>query len=467
MAGLRRELAVPLFRNAYALMLNTVVNSGLGLLYWIVAAHEFSAAEVGRGSALVSLMVLVSTVTQLNFAGALVRFLPRAGSGARGLLLSAYGIAAAVAVLGTTAVMAYCHFALRPGDALWVSLPFAAWFVVSTTAWSLFNLQDAALTGLRSAIWVPLENGTYGLVKLVLLLIVAHTAQAEGVFTSWSLPVIALLVPVNLLIFRRILPRHAAEGAADEQPARPATLSRYMAGDYAAQLFSQLSSTFLPVLVVSLLGAEQGAYFLPAQTIFGAIGMLSTAITSALVVEAAKDPQHAHRHARAVLRRICVIVLPAAVVVTLAAPLVLSLFGADYRAQATTVLQLMMASIFPRVIVSLYVTKCRLENRTFLLAILQLVQAVILIAATVALAPALGLAAVGWAALAAEVVPGIAVTAGVVRWLRSDARSASSARADARSASSARADARSASSARGTRARSRHRARGGRRVDGG
>jgi O-antigen/teichoic acid export membrane protein len=425
---LRREFAVPLFRNAYALMLNTVVNSGLGLVYWIVAARAFTDAQVGRGSALVSLMVLVSTLTQLNFAGALVRFLPRAGTKAGSLIRGAYGIASAVAVLGTVAVMAYCHFALSPGDPLWVSLPFAAWFVVSTTAWSLFNLQDAALTGLASAIWVPLENGTYGLVKLVLLVVVAHTSLADGVFTSWSLPVIALIVPLNLLIFGRILPRRAKpdEDQPDEEVPGRATLRRYIAGDYAAQLFSQLSSTFLPVLVVSLLGAEQAAYFLPAQTIFAAMGALSMSITSALVVEAAKDPAHAHRHALAVLRRICVIVLPAAVVVMLAPPLVLSLFGAHYRDGATTVLQLMMASLFPRVVVSLYVTKCRLENRTFLLAVLQSVQAVILIACTILLAPTLGLAAVGWAALAAEVVPCVAVAARVVGWLRSDARSAQS-----------------------------------------
>ena len=36
-ARLRREVAVPMYRDAYALMLNTVVNSGLGLLYWIPA----------------------------------------------------------------------------------------------------------------------------------------------------------------------------------------------------------------------------------------------------------------------------------------------------------------------------------------------------------------------------------------------------------------------------------------------
>ncbi len=48
---------------------------------------------------------------------------------------------------------------------------------------------------------------------------------------------------------------------------------------------------------------------------------------------------------------------------------------------------------------------------------MQGVQAVILIACTILLAPTLGLAAVGWAALAAEVVPCVAVAV-VVGWLR-------------------------------------------------
>ncbi|MBA3906018.1 MAG: hypothetical protein H0X35_04940 [Pseudonocardiales bacterium] len=113
---------------------------------------------------------------------------------------------------------------------------------------------------------------------------------------------------------------------------------------------------------MSLLGAERGAYFRPAQTIFAAIGMLSTAVTSALVVEAANDPEQAHLHAKAVLRRICVIVLP------------------------------------------------------------------VIHAATVLLAPAIGLAAVGWAAPAAGVVPAVAVAAAVTGWLRTDARSARSPR---------------------------------------
>jgi O-antigen/teichoic acid export membrane protein len=418
LAGLRRELSVPLYRNAYALMANTAGNSILGLLYWVLAARTFPDAAVGRGNALIALMMLVSTFTQLNWSGALIRFLPRAGRSAQRMLVTAYVMATALAAVAAAAVMAYCHFARAPDDPLYVSTGVAVWFVVSTMAWSVFNLQDAALTGLRSAVWVPLENGLYGLVKLVLLVVVARSSLSEGVFASWTVPVIALLVPVNLLLFRRILPRHAtAQPDAQQMPPR-GVLARYMAGDYAAQAFTQLSSTFLPVLVVSLLGAAQGAYYLPAQTAFAAMGMLATAITSSLVVEAARDEGATHRLARAMLRRICVLVLPAGAFVALAAPWLLELFGSQYRAAATTVLQLMMLSLLPRVPVALYVTKCRLENRTGMLALLQGTQAALVVGGTALFAPTAGLVAVGWSVVAAEVVPALLVARPVARWLR-------------------------------------------------
>ena len=409
LAGLRRELSVPLYRNAYALMANTVGNAVLGLLYWVLAARTFPDAAVGRGNALISLMMLVSTFTQLNWSGALIRFLPRAGRSARQMLLTAYVMATGLAAVASCAVMAYCHFARAPDDPLYVSTGVAVWFVVSTMAWSVFNLQDAALTGLRATVWVPLENGLYGLVKLravggggpdvpVRRGVRVVDDPGDRAARAGEPPAVPPHPPA---------PRDRAARCA-APPARR-ELARYMAGDYAAQSFTQLSSTFLPVLVVSLLGAAQGAYFLPAQTAFAAMGMLATAITSSLVVEAARDEQAMHRLARAMLRRICVLVLPAAAFVGLAAPWLLELFGSQYRAGATTVLQLMMLSLLPRVPVALYVTKCRLDNRTGTLALMQFTQAALVIGGTAVFAPTAGLVAVGWSVLAAEVVPALAV----------------------------------------------------------
>jgi len=286
-ARLRRELQVPMYRDAYALMLNTIVNSGLGLLYWIVAARTSTPEVVGRGNALISLMLLVSVLTQVDFGQALIRFLPRAGAGTRRLVLISYGVAVGLSVLGAAVAMVWCHFLLDPTDPLYVSLPFACWFVVSTAVWSVFSLQDSALTGLRASVWIPLENAVYGVVKLGLLVVVAQTSLSDGVFTSWTLPVVALLVPVNLLLFRRLIPRHAAAAVDPHVPSRQ-VLTRYLGGGYVGHLAGQMSSTFLPVLVVQLLGSAQGGYYLPAQTAFAAMTLLSQAIVSSLVVEAAK-----------------------------------------------------------------------------------------------------------------------------------------------------------------------------------
>ncbi len=190
-----------------------------------------------------------------------------------------------------------------------MSLPFACWFVVSTAVWSVFSLQDSALTGLRASMWIPLENAAYGVVKLVLLVIVAQTSLSDGVFTSWTLPVLALLVPMNLVLFRRLVPQHATSTVDPFVPDRH-VLTRYPAGGYVGHLAGQMSSTFLPVLIMALLGSAQGGFYLSAQTAFTAMTPLAQAIVSSLVVEAAKDEAHAPRHAAAVLRRIAVIVWP-------------------------------------------------------------------------------------------------------------------------------------------------------------
>jgi O-antigen/teichoic acid export membrane protein len=418
LAAVRRELRTPMYRNAYALMLNTVVNSGFGLLYWIVAARTSSPESVGRGNALVSLMLLVSILTQVDFGQALIRFLPRAGTGTGRLVRTAYGVAVGLAVIGATAVMAWCHFLLDPTDPLHVSLPLAAWFVVSTAAWSVFSLQDSTLTGLRSSVWIPLENGVYGVVKLVLLVVVAQMSLVDGVFTSWTLPVLALLVPVNLLLFRRIIPRHVAAADDAQQVPDRRVLARYLTGGYIGHLAGQLSSTFLPVLVVQLLGAAQGGFYLPAQTAFAAMTLLSQAIVSSLVVEAARDEEHAHRHAVAMLRRIATTVWPAAALVGLGAPWLLLLFGPEYRENTTALLQLLMVTVFPKVVTSLFNTRCRLQNRTGRIAVLQSLQASVVIGGTVLLSGPLGLVAVGWSALAAEGIPALLLAPTIVRWLQ-------------------------------------------------
>src|SRR5207237_3552292 len=84
----------------------------------------------------------------------------------------------------------------------------APWFVVATMGWSLLALQDGVLTGLRQTVWVPIENTIFAVAKIVLLAAFALSLAEYGIFASWTIPAVLSIIPVNLLIFRRFIPRH-------------------------------------------------------------------------------------------------------------------------------------------------------------------------------------------------------------------------------------------------------------------
>ena len=76
LAGLRD----PVYRGSYALVANTVGTSVIGALYWAVAAHLYSPEDLGRATAVISALMLVATLSQLNLSNTLMRFLPHMGA---------------------------------------------------------------------------------------------------------------------------------------------------------------------------------------------------------------------------------------------------------------------------------------------------------------------------------------------------------------------------------------------------
>ena len=80
------HLGTPLYRDGYAILLGTGLTSVLGIAYWAVAARLYPAATVGLNSAILSAMMLVSGLAQLNMTTILPRYLPVVGSSRRRLV---------------------------------------------------------------------------------------------------------------------------------------------------------------------------------------------------------------------------------------------------------------------------------------------------------------------------------------------------------------------------------------------
>ena len=100
--SVRSHLRNPLYKNAYLLIINQRLSAGLGFLYWFAAARFYSTEEVGKGAAIISTLGLISALAELSLRSGMQRFVPRAGTHVKNIILEAYAMYLLAAGLLTT-----------------------------------------------------------------------------------------------------------------------------------------------------------------------------------------------------------------------------------------------------------------------------------------------------------------------------------------------------------------------------
>jgi len=409
-ARLATHVRTPLFREGYALVLSSALTAGLGLVYWIVAARRYSPGAVGVNAALVSAMMFVAGVAQLNLMSALLRFLPAAGPRTLRLVLSAYAISACVGAVAGLLFVAGVDVWTPSLTVLRSDGDFALWFVLATAAWTIFVLQDSALTGLRNAVWVPIDNAIHSVGKIVLLLALAAVFPGYGIFASWTLALVASLAVINARIFWKLIPRHSRTAGDGAQLTRAAIL-RYVAPDYLGSLFWIASMTLLPVIVLQQAGATDNAYFALAQIIALPLYSISSSTGAALIVSASASQSELASDTRKVLLQTVRLVVPAALVVVVSASLLMRLFGHSYSSNGTQTLRLLALSSIPFVANSLYVSTARVRRRMSHVVLVLAAQCILVIGLTFPLLDRFGIVGVGIAAVVAQTTVAVGFSA--------------------------------------------------------
>ena len=281
-------------------------------------------------------------------------------------------------------------------------------FIAAVIAWSVLTLQDGVLTGLRSAVWVPVGNTAFSAVKLLLLVAIAAALPTSGVFVSWVAAIAVSVLPLGRLVFCRLIPRHAALTAHRARPPGPRELGRFLAGDCTGSLFALAVVYLVPVVVASRISPAENAYFYITATIGGTVELLAVNMGASLTVEGAHDPARLSGAARAALARMARIVLPVCVFLFVLAPRVLGVFGAGYARHATPLLRWLVVGALLRVVIELYFAVLRARSHTAQLALFQGVLCVLVVGLTPVLLGLFGLTGVGVAEVA-----GLAVIAAV------------------------------------------------------
>ena len=411
-AAARRALSSePLLRNGHLLTISSLVTSVFGAGYWALAARFFSPATLGRNYSAIAAMMLLSGIGQLNLTNVLVRFVPAAGRRTRTLVLRAYLAAVATTVLLATGFVLLLP-EISPGLAFLHTPVLGASFVLATAGYGLFTMQDGVLTGLRRPDWVVLENAIFAAVKIGAVVVFALAAASSGVLLSWALALIVAIAVTNTFLFSRAIPRHESPVTALDRsrrtvPQAPGTRGSaptlgYVVCDYIGSLFWFAATTLPPLIVLDRSGPAEAAYFSLAWVIAYVLFLFSANMGSSLVVESAADPARLARNCRCVLSHTGVLLAACTLVLSVAAPEILGVFGPDYAANGTGLLRLLLISALPNLVVATAVSVCRAQRRMRAVIGILSILCCLTLGLILLLVPIMGIAGAGAAWLIAE-----------------------------------------------------------------
>lgn len=409
----------PLLSNAGSMLGTTVVTSLLGVVFWWLAARDFSVAAVGVAAAAVGAMTLLGFLATLGLGTLLMGELPRIDSGHRSLINAALAITAATgAILGVAfAVVApLLTSELQPLNDSWVS---AGSFAIGVGLTALAFVLDQALIGLLHGGLQLRRNAVFAFVKVVVLIPIAvlvADADAAWIYSAWVAGIAASL----LVMTRFYVHRGGDRLRPDFTPLKEMRLSA--ASHHAFNLALQTPSLALPVLVVGLVSAAANASFYIAWMIAGLLVMVPVSLSTVLYPIGSRDPDRMPQGLRLSLAISLGFGLAANVVLIPAATPLLEVFGAGYAEQGASTLHILALGVFPLAFKTLYVALRRVQHR--LGSALPVVWGGTLLELGGAVLGAElggGLTGVAWGWFAAACIEGLWMGGDVVRAIRSPA----------------------------------------------
>lgn len=351
-----------LILNAGSLVGAMAVTSGTGFLYWLLAARQFPAEEVGFASASISAMTLLGTIGMLGLGTLLMGEIPRHRDQA-GTLISTSILAS-----GTAGVLLGILFALvaphLSADFLPLSanLEHIALFALGVSFTAVTLVLDQSLIGLLRGEVQLWRNSLFAIAKLVALFLAGiglETRNGMTIYATWLLGnVLSIMICAFFVMHKRI---HLAR--LRPQPAILRGLGRVAVSHHMLNLSLLAPSLTLPVLVTVLLSASVNASFYIAWMLAGFIFIGSTSFTTVLFTVGAADPLSAGSKLRTVLKLAVTVGIAGNLVLLLGADYLLRIFGPAYADQSAICLRILALGVFPIIVKDSYIAIHRISNR--------------------------------------------------------------------------------------------------------
>jgi len=313
----------------------------LGLVYWAVATHLFSARDVGLAAAASSTAFFLGAVGALGIPLLLLAELDSLPAAGRRVTFSTGMYITCLAVLilslGTLALSPFLGGSLR---IIGADSTTAALFVIGSVATMGTLTFDNAAIGLHrnsAQLW---RGSLTSMLKLAIVgvFVLVGTRTAPGLLFAWALSLVISFVCIPMLRLERT---PAGEGNLSHRVALARRYGALSLKHHVLNLSINSISYIVALIAALLISPQQLAYFSTALLLSSTAMVIPYLLALSLFAEISGDQSLLHRHVRRTLPLGLALCGGILVVVEVAAPLVLRIFGPAYVANGTTALRLL------------------------------------------------------------------------------------------------------------------------------
>jgi O-antigen/teichoic acid export membrane protein len=353
-SGGRRVITI-----ALSLLSTSVVTSGLGFVFWAIAAHMTTTEVVGRAAAVISAMQLIATFCTLGLHTLLIVELPgHAGAGLRRLIVTSVGIVGCAAFACAAGYAVIYDIAARTSEWIYATPIGIALFGVGAAVTTGALVLDAALLGVQRSGQQVSRNLVFSLTKLIALPVaaVAIGLSPQVVFSVWLL---GNLISLLILAMRTETAYEWLKTIPSLRGFYP--LWRTAAGHHWINVATQTPRLVLPIMVATQLSHQANAGFYAALLLVSFVWFIPYHLAVGTFALDSEHPEEFGHGLNTALRLSGVVSILAAAGAPIFARPLLAIFGPGYE-QARYCLIVLAICTFASAIKSIYIAVRRAQG---------------------------------------------------------------------------------------------------------
>jgi len=341
-----------LYKNALWLILNSVVLSGFGFIFWSIAVRLYSASQVGLASTLISSLELISMFSLLGFNIALVRYISKSKEKSS-MISSCFGISGIVALfLSLIFVLFIKVFSPKLVFLKEIRL-YSFLFAIFVLSYVFFTLIESVFIGFRKAKFVLIKNIIFSVLKLIFLFFLIFLG-AFGIFSSMAISALIAFFSISFFLGLKIRPV-IKKGIVKK-------MFRFSLSNYIANSLRYAPAFILPLIITNTINPETTAYFYIAMMISNLLFIIPVSTSNSLLAEGSYDINSLKENTKKSLKFSYLILLPGVVFIWIFGNYLLLFFGRLYSENASILLKILSVSSIFFTINAVYISVMNIKH---------------------------------------------------------------------------------------------------------